>query len=199
MPKELILHVAESLSSRDLSRLLRVNHFLQELLSPVLLKRAVTTLVGPKRRRILHWASSHNRSPLVALLLERGVSVDTEDENRMTALHPAVIQGYETPVKLLLDNGVNPEAESGIGWTPLLLAAITGNSTITRLLLEKGVNIELTPGGYSDQNALHHAAAFGHLDVVNVLIEMGCKTGVLDLYAINAVQISALFWLQRGC
>lgn len=93
MPNELILHIAENLSSGDLSRLLRVNHFLQELLSPVLLKHAVTTFVGPKRRRILHLASSHSRGSLMSLLLEQGVSVDTEDENRMTALHPAVIQG----------------------------------------------------------------------------------------------------------
>lgn len=195
IPNELILQVAENLSLSDLDHLLQTNRFLERLLSPILLKRAITALVTVKRRSVLHWAAVHDRGPLMKLLLERGAraSIDTVDDNGMTALHSAAIRGHKTPVKLLLENGANIEIESKLGWTPLLLAAITGNSTVTRLLLERGASVQIISRTFSNKNALHYAVALGHISVVDVLIEMGCDPGALDWYGVDATQIAAEF------
>lgn len=102
----------------------------------------------------------------------------------MTALHSAVVYGYDALVELLLRNSANPNLESNQGWAPLLL---TGYPISKRLLIENGANIEATPGGYDYQNALHHAAAFGHIAVVDVLIAMSCEQDASDLYGADAM------------
>lgn len=193
MPNELILQVAKNLSIRDLSRLLRTNHFLAELLSPALIARAVKTRRQVNGRSVLHWASAHNRLPLLTLLLDQRASVNTADCEGMTPLHSAVIHGYDAVVRLLLRNGGDANAQSYLGWTPLLLAAITGNPTVTKLLVENGAKIDWAPSGYNYQNALHHAAALGYMDVIEVLLEMGCDRVANDFYGMDAAQIAALF------
>lgn len=115
------------------------------------------------------------------------------DVTRSTALHSAVIRGYEMSVKLLLNNSANTEIENKLEFAPLMLAVLSGNSALTRLLIERGANIESTRGGFTNQTVLHHAAALGHIDVINVLIEMGCDTEAVDTYGMNAAQIAAFF------
>lgn len=195
IPNEIILQIVESLSLRDINRLFRTNHFFQQLLSPVLLKRLTTPIIrlGKQRRTLLHWAAAHDRGPLMKKLLERGKWINQLDEVDVTglsALHSAVIRGYETPVKLLLENGANPEIRNNRSFTPLMFAAHSGNSTMTRLLIEGGANIESM---CESSTALHHAAAMGHIDVVNILVEMGCNTGTVENDGMDAVQIAAFF------
>lgn len=195
IPNELILQIVESLSLTDISRLFRTNHFFQQLLSPVFLKRLTTPIIrlGKQRRTLLHWAAAHDRGPLMKKLLERGKWINQLDEVDVTglsALHSAVIRGYETPVKLLIENGANLEIMNDRAFTPLMFAAHGGNSTMTRLLIEGGANIESRCGG---STALHHAAAMGHIDVVSILVEMGCNTGAVDTHGMDAVQIAAFF------
>lgn len=117
------------------------------------------------------------------------------DVTESTALHSAVIRGYEMPVKLLLKNSANTEIKNKLEFTPLMLAVPSHNSALTRLLieLEGGANIESTRRGFMNQTVLHHAAALGHIDVINVLIEMSCNTEAVDTYGMNAAQIAAFF------
>lgn len=114
IPNEVILQIVESLSLRDISRPFRTNHFLQQLLSPVLLKRLTTPIIrlGKQRRTLVHWAAAHDRGPLMKKLLERGKWINQLDEVDVTGLsafHSAVIRGYETSVKIPLENSTNPE------------------------------------------------------------------------------------------
>lgn len=193
LPNELVLQIAANLSARDLCRLVCTNRFLARLLSPVIQDRAVSARVGAQRCSILQWAAKHNQLSLITQLLGRGASIDKVDDTGMTALFSAVLRGHDSAVQLLLQNGANPNIESKIGWTPLLLAAVSGNAPVTGALLMNGAAVDAVPSGYSSQNAMHHAAAFGHLAVVDVLLAMGCDRGARDLYGVDAVRCAGHF------
>lgn len=195
MPNELILQVASSLRFKDLNSLLRTTHFLVDLLSPVLLSRALSTntVVGSNKRSVLHWASAHNRVSLMTILLERGAraSINTKDALRMTPLHSATVLGYETAVKLLLENGAETEIWNQPWMTPLLSAAVSGNYIVAKMLLEGGADIDSMGCMHNDKNPLHYAAALGHKDIVRLLVEKGCNTEAIDGIGLNAVQGAA--------
>ena len=81
----------------------------------------------------------------VELMLELGDVVTTVDANGDTALHGAIIRGYEPLVRFLLDQGADLEAVNEKGWTPLIMAegvfySNTGKRwpEMERLLLELG-------------------------------------------------------------
>lgn len=196
LPNELFLQISDSLSNRELSRLVRVNRFFVRLLSSAILERAASARVGPQNCSVLQWGAKHNQLSLITLLLGRGVSVDTADETGMTALFSAVLRGNDCAVELLLRNGANPNIASKLGWTPLLLGAVSGNVYATRALLMYGAAVDAVPAGNSSQNAMHHAAALGHLGVVDVLLAMGCDRGVRDLYGVDAVRCAGYFGRQ---
>lgn len=193
LPNELFLQIAASLSHREISRLMQTNRFLARLLAPALLERAISARVGAQGCSILQWAAKHANLSLITRLLQRGIAVDTQDKTGMTALFSAVIGGRDSAVELLLRNGANPNAESRIGWTPLLLAAVSGNASVTAVLLRNGAAVDAVPGGHSSQNAMHYAAALGHLAVVDVLLAMGCDRGARDLYGVDAVRCARYF------
>jgi ankyrin repeat protein len=61
---------------------------------------------------------------LLKLMKERGVSLETSDENGWTALHWAIFDGDGNAVRLLLEYGANVKAANRCGRQPLHL---TGN------------------------------------------------------------------------
>ena len=69
-----------------------------------------------------------------ALLLDRGVAVDTRDEGGRTPLMLAVAQGRLEVVRLLLQRGADPNAADNAGHTPLQQARLRNLKDITALL-----------------------------------------------------------------
>jgi ankyrin repeat protein len=55
--------------------------------------------------------------------LEKGVEIETKDDNGKAPLSWAAEEGHDTVVKLLLEEGANIGTKAGSGRTPLLLAA----------------------------------------------------------------------------
>jgi ankyrin repeat protein len=87
--------------------------------------------------------------------LNDGVSIETTDSTRSTALHIAAMSGNEQLVQLLLDKGANLEAKDSNMRTALHHAAAYKRNAVVRLLLDKGANLEAIDKG--EHTPLHRA------------------------------------------
>ncbi|KAL4218689.1 ankyrin repeats protein [Mactra antiquata] len=59
------------------------------------------------------------------------------------------------------------------GKAPLDIASTLGRAEMTRELLQRGADVNaVTPKGFC---ALHHAAAWGRLEVIKILVEFNCN------------------------
>lgn len=109
------------------------------------------------------------------LIAVAGVDLNTSME--WTALHFAARQGRLDLVNCLLEAGADAAAKTVEGFTPLRLAAYNGYLDIVQRLLE--VNPAMSADTWGE-NALHDAAARGHLAVVKLLLASGADTESRD-------------------
>jgi ankyrin repeat protein len=125
-------------------------------------------------------ASSEGHVGVARMLLEHmGVEdVDNPDNHGQTALHHAAGYGHEDMVVFLLSKGADATITSDEGVTPLMEASVEGHVGAARLLLEhmggQGVNARDDEG----KTALHHAALWGHEDMVTCLLSKGADATI---------------------
>jgi ankyrin repeat protein len=107
----------------------------------------------------------------LADLLERGLDPDGPDEDGVTPLYAAAVQGATALVRLLLAAGAAPDRPSGTEGLPLCAAAVWGHLGAVRALLAAGARpdareeFDLTP--------LAWAVRGGHVEVVTALLDAG--------------------------
>ncbi|MFD5555860.1 ankyrin repeat domain-containing protein [Streptomyces sp. NPDC127068] len=107
----------------------------------------------------------------LAELLERGFDPDGPDEDGLTPLYAAAVQGSADLVRLLLAAGAAPDRPSGTEGLPLCAAAVWGHLGAVRELLAAGARpdareeFDLTP--------LAWAVRGGHVEVVAALLDAG--------------------------
>lgn len=77
------------------------------------------------------------------------------------------------------------------------MAAVSGSADVAAVLVHNGAAIDFSPDGYACQNALHHAAALGHVAVFDLLIRMGSDTAAVDLYGVGVVRLAGLFGREK--
>lgn len=115
----------------------------------------------------------------IRLLLAHGADVNAVGANRWGAMMVAAVKGHVDVVAEFLQRGADPNLPDVYGWTPLMRAANRNRSeTVRRLLLDPRTNI-----AHRDDDgatALHRAAEEGHLDMVELLIELGADVDALD-------------------
>lgn len=87
----------------------------------------------------LHYAIKNRDKAMIALLLERGSSLDTPDRAGNTPLHLATKMQDLELVSLLLKMGAKTDMKNRDGKTPLFLSQ--GNRAIDTLLIERGANL----------------------------------------------------------
>ncbi|KAF8423893.1 ankyrin repeat-containing domain protein [Tirmania nivea] len=170
LPNELLLEIAEytfnsitygdppasaatdSTALRDATAFLLVNHRLNQLLTPYLLRVAMSKVSwGPPHwhRSILHWAAAHGSLSLLRKVLLYGGS-----------------------------KMINQVDSRGI--SPLMTAVLHNDAAITELLLEEGADVELGPTSSAAQarifTPLHCAVAFGYHDILGLLLGAGADT-----------------------
>ncbi|XP_044766940.1 ankyrin repeat domain-containing protein 54-like [Coccinella septempunctata] len=75
-------------------------------------------------------------------LLESGVSANSTDSMKRSALHIAVSRGYREVVELLVKHGADPNKRDSIQNTPLHLAACSHNLAIITLLIKAGADVD---------------------------------------------------------
>ncbi len=71
------------------------------------------------------------------------LKINTKDEDGMSLLAWAAIDGSNKKVAFLLENGANPNIKCNEGMTPLMYAASHNHPDIIRTLLKAGANPEI--------------------------------------------------------
>ncbi|XP_069961040.1 26S proteasome non-ATPase regulatory subunit 10-like [Cherax quadricarinatus] len=116
----------------------------------------------------LHCAASRNHSGVLQVLLNDSrcdPSLPSKVTGR-TALHIAVVKGYDDCVKMLLDAGADVNCQDDAGQTPLYYAVRKNNIDIVQMLLN---NSRCDPRNKD----LTIAAEEGNVDIVKTLLHAG--------------------------
>ena len=120
----------------------------------------------------LLWAANGSNVEIARALIAGKAAVDAANDFGITPLLHASRTGDAAMVELLLRAGANPSRAHPEGETPLMAAARSGSVPAVRLLLARGVDVNAAET-FQKTTALMWAAAEGHIDVVDVLIEAG--------------------------
>ena len=149
---------------------------------------------------------------LIDLLVDHGASVEPHGSgNWMSPLQTALIFGFTEAARALVRRGAKVDLASAAGLGSLesvrgatgeererafALAAQLGQTAAVRLLLDAGVDPDrFNPAGmHAHATALHHAALYGHLDVVRLLVERGARLDIHD----RLWHATPLGWAEHG-
>ncbi len=122
------------------------------------------------------------------LLIESGADVNAENRYGMTPMFLAARAGMSDIGILLLSAGVNPNSTNAEGETLLMTASKSGATDLVKALLTDdvermivGVDPNLTES-WRGQTALMWAAAEGHVEVIQALIDGGADINKLSAY-----------------
>jgi receptor-interacting serine/threonine-protein kinase 4 len=130
----------------------------------------------------LHYACERNHPDMIKVLLDRGAAVNAfERRTGSNALHLCADHGALEAAEVLLSQGIALDTKD-LHWgdTAFMRACQNGHRTICELLLNRGAKTDVT--GLDQRTPLHWAAEFGHIDVLNFLLEHGGRNAKRELY-----------------
>ena len=134
--------------------------------------------------------------PTVQRLLELGFAVDTQDDQGATALLRACGAGHREIAAALLDAGANSSLAARSGVTPLAAAVAARREALVGLLLEHKVAIDQRLP--NDTTALMVAAAMGHPEIVEALLDGGADVNAVDAGGRSALHAAAQFGFEHN-
>ena len=111
-------------------------------------------------------------------LLDRGVPIDTKDDEGESLLHWAAKRGHVTTMRLLISRGCDVDSVDGRGFTPLHWAAGMGETKAFQELIRMGATKSVVAGNFG--TPLHRAAIHGHVETVEAMLVEGCPIDVVD-------------------
>lgn len=131
----------------------------------------------------LHYAAYYGRQETCSTLIKYGASVESQDsKTKSTPLHFAATQGHTECIRVLVEEGnVDVDIIDKYGSTPLHMACKNGqfDSVVTLLSFGADANAEDTSGNCP----LHHAAAYGWISIVKLLVEAtDCQANPSNLW-----------------
>ncbi|MBA0668648.1 hypothetical protein Goklo_001538 [Gossypium klotzschianum] len=92
------------------------------------------------------------------ILIDKGIDIDSRDEDGYTALHCAVESGHAEVVELLVKKGADVESRTNKGVKPLQIADSLHYVGISRILIHGGAT---TTGGMPRVSAMPDSVSFG--------------------------------------
>jgi ankyrin repeat protein len=112
-------------------------------------------------------AIKRNDSSKVSRIIGRGFDVNTLNDKGESGLLLAVRESSLNVIEVLLASAnIKVESRSAQDESPLMLAAINGLTGVCKQLIAADADVN-KPGW----TALHYAAAKGHVDIINLLLE----------------------------
>ena len=139
--------------------------------------KLIKPLVKVFQRWALITAASTGNTETVVYLLNRGVPIDTKDDEGMSLLHWAAWGGHVTTMRLLIRRGCDVDSVDGRELTPLHKAAAMGQTKAVRELIRIGASKSVVGGNYG--TPLHQAALCGHVETAVAMLEEGCPLDVV--------------------
>jgi len=123
---------------------------------------------------------------LAAHFLDKGLPVDSRDEQGRTPLFLAVYHERLDLVKLFIARGADVNARTDVQFTPLMMASISGFRDIAAYLLDHGADPRLRDDeGFT---ALHWAATQHYPEIVRLLVRKGADVNARNDVGESAVQ-----------
>lgn len=84
-----------------------------------------------------------NCADIIALLIEHGADINTQDLFGHTALMDATAKGYSTIVATLIKHGANVNAQDALGFTALMYAVKNKNAEIINVLITHNADVNI--------------------------------------------------------
>jgi RNA polymerase sigma factor (sigma-70 family) len=131
-----------------------------------------------------------------SLLDRRPELLDAYSPEGFTALSLAAHFGHLDAMRLLLDRGadVNRVSRHAIAVTPLIAALFGRRVEAASMLIDRGADVRAARGGTGSPRAgwtaLHYAAAFGFLDLIERLLSNGASRAALDESGASALDVA---------
>ncbi|RSL89785.1 hypothetical protein CEP51_001065 [Fusarium floridanum] len=128
----------------------------------------------------LFWAAEKGHEDAVQLLVTYGADINFIEPNLgRTPLLAATSNGHEAVARHLIEAGARVNIEDTNSETPLIMAAKDGRISMVKLLLNAGADID-AKGWYYGMTALSLAAAKGHTDIVEFLLQNNAAADLVD-------------------
>ncbi|KAI5840860.1 hypothetical protein DFP73DRAFT_611679 [Morchella snyderi] len=125
---------------------------------------------------LMHQATLSGSLNSIEILLDMGLSANSQNHNGIHPLYCACETDDEAVVKLLLERGAEPDARGGLYETALQAASHNGNIVAVKALLEKCAEVNIQGGYYG--NSLRAAAFDGDEIVARTLLDKGAEINV---------------------
>ncbi|XP_076441265.1 uncharacterized protein LOC143280491 [Babylonia areolata] len=161
-------------------------------------------------RRPIHMSACNGHIDCIDVLLNKGVDVNSRDNDHRTALHWASSYGQNETVLFLIDRGASVNSAQLDGFTALHAATCLGHTEVCRILIQHGADVNLADR--DNWSALHTAACYGYIDVARIMLEAGASihqrtsdgetsfhiacssgyTGIAEMFYNHGAQINAV-------
>lgn len=130
--------------------------------------KADVSVIDEQGNNLLHLAASNNFSAAVALLTEKGVSVDEHNQRGLSPLAIAISLGYIDTANALMEAGADVNGKTR--FATVLHHAITWNRLeVVKKLVELNCNVNVV--NVLDETPLYLAVQQRKIDIVRFLIE----------------------------
>ncbi|MCP4646548.1 MAG: ankyrin repeat domain-containing protein [bacterium] len=129
--------------------------------------------------------------------LQKGASIDSQDEFGETPFLMISRTGNIKPMKFLLDKGANPNAQDHAGWSALICVSREGNLEAAQLLLDSGADPKLF--NETRETALFWAATRGNNELSKLLLEKGANVDAATAHGVTSLMQAAAYGHLELC
>ena len=139
----------------------------------------------------LHMAATlEEGTPIINLLLSRGASPDSEDNEGFRPLHRAAYNNNPGNMQLLLTRGANINAANKFGTTALMSSVFANAHKALRLLLHNQT-LDCTSKNSNSRTVLDLVALHGDPKTLQILLTSSDKLNRIDLQTSQAPHLAA--------